>query len=116
MYQDTIIRPLTAEDAKAFNVVFNSESYYHEMYLIRTQINDSLSKALDIILKSKGLVLGTKVEVDGLIKNYKAIDEAQSVRMRELEKEAKKFKRRKNFWKVTTGIASGAAIFIAIFK
>lgn len=104
------------EEAKAFNVVFNSESYYHEMYLIRTQLNDSLTKALDIILKSKGLVLGTKVEVEDLIKNYKAIDESQAARIGELEKESKKFKRRKNFWKVTTGIASGAAIFIAVFK
>ena len=111
---DTLVPVIPNDFKRAFVKVYNSEDFYHNAYIIHQMRIDSLTKAVDILLGSKGLVLKTEAEISEVIKNYNALDEAQKNEINQLDKDVKKQRRRKNFWKVVSGFMTGVALYIAV--
>jgi hypothetical protein len=112
-HQDTIPPPSHKE---VLNRLFYSEDFYYNAYQIHMMRIDSLTKIVDVLLGSKGLVLRTEKDIAELIRNYNALTEADKQELLRLQKEIRKHRRRKNFWKVTTVLMTGTALYIAITK
>jgi len=111
---DTLLPVIPNDFKRAFVKVYNSEDYYHNAYYIHQMRIDSLTKAVDILLGSKGLVLRTEAEIGEVIKNYNALEEGMKSDLNQLKKDVKRERRRKNFWKIVSGVMTGVALYIAV--
>ncbi len=107
LFNETQIRHIHADYLKARNSEQIIPAYKEQLSNCKVQLSeqDAIQSGLNKIIENKGLQLA----------NCEKINADNEQIIKDTEKQRDKERHRKNFWRMTTGIATGVAIVIGAF-